>query len=81
MAGTETLDINSLELHAKGGEGTDFKPGFEYIEKEQLMPSCAIYFTDGWCMSFPEPPEYPVLWILTTDTKFSPPFGEVIKMN
>jgi len=75
---TETVNIYDLELHAKGGGGTDFKPGFEYIEKEQKMPSCVIYFTDGWCRSFPDQPEFPTLWVLTDRTNFSPPFGEVI---
>lgn len=55
--------------------------GFEYIIREQIMTGCAIYFTDGWCRSFPDIPDYPVLWILTTDTRFEPPFGEVIRLN
>ncbi|MCK4653767.1 MAG: hypothetical protein KAU01_04920 [Candidatus Cloacimonetes bacterium] len=45
------------------------------------MPSCAIYFTDGYCDSFPDSLDYPVLWILTDKTNFKPPFGEVIRMG
>ena len=45
------------------------------------MPFCVIYFTDGYCDSFPEVPEYPTLWILTDKANFQPPFGEVIHMG
>jgi predicted metal-dependent peptidase len=45
------------------------------------MPSCVIYFTDGYCDSFPEPPDYPTLWILTDKANFQPPFGEVIHIE
>ena len=81
VVNTEIIDIYDFQLHAKGGGGTDFKPGFEYIEKEAVMPSCVIYFTDGWCDSFPEAPDYPTLWILTDKVNFKPPFGEVININ
>ncbi len=82
VAATETIDIYDFKLHARGGGGTDFKPGFTYIEKEQIMPACAIYFTDGWCSSFPEEaPEYPTLWVSTDRTNFKPPFGEVIHIE
>ncbi|MCK4694951.1 MAG: hypothetical protein KAT74_04270, partial [Candidatus Cloacimonetes bacterium] len=81
VAGVGTLNIYDFKLQAKGGGGTDFKPGFEYIEKEGLMPACVIYFTDGYCDSFPDSPDYPVLWILTGKAGFTPPFGEVIHMG
>jgi len=79
VATVERIDIYDFQLHAKGGGGTDFKPGFEYIEEKQIMPACVVYFTDGWCSSFPDQePEYPTLWISTDKTNFVPPFGEVI---
>ncbi len=81
VANVETIDIYDFQLHAKGGGGTDFRPGFEYVEKEGLMPSCVLYFTDGYCDSFPETPDYPTLWILTNKANFKPPFGEVIYME
>lgn len=81
VAHTETIDIYDFKLHAKGGGGTDFKPGFEYIEQEAVMPSCVIYFTDGYCDSFPQDPDYPTLWVSTDKANFKPPFGEVIYME
>ena len=75
VAGTQTLNISDLELNAKGGGGTDFRPGFDYIEKEDINPVCVLYFTDGYCNSFPErEPYYPTLWIITSLMNFKPPF-------
>lgn len=63
----------------KGGGGTDYRPAFQWVEKENLAPVVAIYLTDGWCHKFPtEEPGYPVLWVLTISKGFIPPFGEVI---
>jgi len=53
VANTETIDIYNFQLNAKGGSGTDFRPSFEYIEEKAVIPSCIIYFIDGWCNSFP----------------------------
>ena len=81
VANVQTLTLHELELQAKGGGGTDFRPGFEYIEKETLNPSCIIYFTDGFCNSFPDEPDYPTLWAITSSMTFKPPFGEVISIS
>lgn len=62
----------------KGGGGTDFKPPFDYVQKEGLEPRGMVYFTDGQCNSFPSAPAYPVLWIVTGNYHFAPPFGEVV---
>jgi predicted metal-dependent peptidase len=69
-----------LNLKPKGGGGTDFIPGFDYIEENDLQPKAVVYFTDGQCSSFPEAPDYPVLWAQNSGVKFNPPFGEVIKL-
>lgn len=67
-----------LKLKPKGYGGTDFKPGFEWVEKEDFDPVCIIYITDGYCNSFPSiEPDCPVLWLVTQKDKFNPPFGEV----
>ncbi len=72
-----------LNLRPAGGGGTDFRPPFKWIDKHELEPAFLIYFTDGWCSSFPSiEPDYPTLWILTEkNDSFKPPFGEVIYMN
>ena len=78
----EEFDADTpVELHPKGGGGTDFRPPFEHIEEAGEYPVCMIYQTDGWCDSFPEEPPYPVLWVLTRrNENFIPPFGEVINL-
>lgn len=73
-----------LKLEPKGGGGTDYRPGFAWAKEKGLTPSCAIYLTDGWCGDFPDSPPYPVLWVLgggSPARKFSPPFGEALKMS
>lgn len=69
-----------IVLKPKGGGGTDFVPGFTYLEKESIEPACLIYFTDGECDSFPSEPSYPVLWAVYNNNNFKPPFGETIKL-
>jgi predicted metal-dependent peptidase len=69
-----------VDLHPSGGGGTDFKPGFEWIDAHDLKPKAVVYFTDGECNSFPEIPDYPVLWATYGKREFNPPFGEVVNV-
>ena len=51
------------ELTAKGRGGTDFRPGFAWLDREGITPRCCLYLTDMECDRYPEaPPPYPVLW-------------------
>ena len=51
------------ELVAKGRGGTDFRPGFAWLDREGITPRCCLYLTDMECDRYPEaPPPYPVLW-------------------
>lgn len=72
-------------IKPKGGGGTDFRPVFQYVDKQGLEGGCLLYFTDGYCDQFPkEEPTYPVLWVLyggMDEESFKPPFGEVIKVG
>jgi predicted metal-dependent peptidase len=83
----EELDLNTDwdQITARGRGGTDFRPGFDAIEdSEEEYPVGVIYMTDGECSKFPEPPSYPVLWIVVDmpqDFRFDPPFGEVAYYN
>jgi len=78
-------DEEPLKLHFRPGGGTDFRPGFEWIDRESdSEPACVIYFTDGACWQFPEDPGYPVLWALTSSrykSNFTNRFGEAIIIN
>jgi predicted metal-dependent peptidase len=66
-------------LEPKGGGGTDFRPVFEWVEQNGVAPACLIYLTDLCCTSYPEPPDYPVLW--GTDSRNTAPFGETIQIS
>ena len=68
-----------VQLEPKGGGGTDFCPVFEWVTEKDLAPACLIYLTDLCCNSYPEAPEYPVLWV--TDSRRTAPFGETIRIE
>jgi predicted metal-dependent peptidase len=84
---TEVQDVQEIEPDEtikppQAGGGTDFAPGFEHIEQNDLCPKAAIYLTDGHCGSYPEQtPDYPVLWVVYNNKNFNPKFGEVIEVN
>ena len=68
-----------IELGPKGGGGTDFCPVFEWVEQQGIDPVCLIYLTDLCCHSYPDPPQYPVLWV--TDSRRTAPFGETVQIS
>ena len=70
-----------LRLEPMGGGGTDFRPVFEWIQRESIDPSCLIYLTDleG---AFPNAePAFPVMWVVPRRTYYKPPFGQVVYME
>uniref|UniRef100_A0A6M3K4Z3 Metallopeptidase domain-containing protein n=1 Tax=viral metagenome TaxID=1070528 RepID=A0A6M3K4Z3_9ZZZZ len=67
------------EIKPKGYGGTDFRPPFEWIEKNGFDPTLLIYFTDLDCSYFPADPGYPVVWASWGYEKA--PFGHVIKLK
>jgi predicted metal-dependent peptidase len=67
-----------IDLKPMGGGGTDFRPVFQWVNEQQLAPACLIYLTDLCCHSYPEIPEYPVLWV--TDSRRKAPWGETLRM-
>ena len=51
------------EIAVKGRGGTDFRPGFAWLDEHGLRPTCCLYLTDMECDRYPETePEYPVIW-------------------
>lgn len=69
-----------LTLKPIGGGGTDFRPPFEWVEREGRTPACLIYLTDLYCNSLPDEPSYPVLWANIGQER-TMPFGEVINVK
>ena len=75
-------DDTEMSLEPKGGGGTDYRPGYDWLQKQGHLPAAAVYLTDGYCSSFPDEPDFPTLWVLTERLGyFKPPFGEILVMN
>jgi predicted metal-dependent peptidase len=68
-----------IQLEPRGGGGTDFRPVFKWVAENHLDPVCLIYLTDLCCYSYPNPPEYPVLWV--TNSRRTAPFGETVQIE
>jgi predicted metal-dependent peptidase len=68
-----------VRLEPRGGGGTDFRPVFGWVGANGITPACFIYLTDLCCDSYPEAPDYPVLWV--TDSRRIAPFGETIRIG
>ena len=52
------------EITAHGRGGTDFRPGFDWLDEQGVQPAVCLYFTDMECSRYPETePDFPVLWI------------------
>lgn len=77
-------DLSSEEitqLTVLGGGGTDFKPGIEWFNQNNV-PDVLIYFTDLQCNSFPNAPDYPVLWATYgRPSHISVPFGTILHIK
>ncbi len=70
-----------VTLRPHGGGGTDFRPAFEYADKESWPLACAVYLTD-MCGTFPtHAPEYAVLWAAYGASGITAPWGETVKID
>ncbi|MFW5751781.1 MAG: DUF2201 family putative metallopeptidase [bacterium] len=61
----EPFEFKDFDFSGFGG--TDFNPVFEHIYNYVEDPRLLIYLTDGYGDAPANPPEFPVLWILTRD--------------
>ncbi len=52
------------EIAVRGRGGTDFRPGFEWLDEQGVRPGVCLYFTDMECSRYPETePPFAVLWV------------------
>ena len=72
-----------IEIHGRGG--TNFRPGFAWLEEQGIKPTVCLYFTDMECSRYPETePDFPVLWINYSDPPseyYQEPWGERIDIG
>ena len=68
-----------LEPEARGGGGTDFRPVFRWVEEQGIEPQALIYITDMYGAFPAEAPDYPTIWVKTTDVEA--PFGSEVKIE
>ena len=56
------------EIALKGRGGTDFRPGFEWLDEQGIRPGVCLYFTDMECSDYPEAePSFPTIWVNYSD--------------
>ena len=52
------------EIAIRGRGGTDFRPGFAWLEEHGIQPGVCLYLTDMLCSSYPETePSFDVVWV------------------
>ena len=52
------------EIALKGRGGTDFRPGFEWLDEQGIQPAVCLYFTDMECSDYPDAePSFPTIWV------------------
>lgn len=69
----------TLPEQVSGGGGTDFRPVFDWLHREQLNPDILVYFTDAEG-AFPNlEPSFPVVWLVKGKAPI--PFGVRVQLN
>ena len=73
------------EIAVKGRGGTDYRPGFAWLDEQGIEPRVCLYFTDMECSDYPETePTFPVLWVDYGDEaspwRHPAPWGEHIRI-
>lgn len=83
VAGVDVLepsDYSDLvnKVKPKGGGGTDVSCVFKKVEQDGIEAEAVILLTDGYT-PFPDAPNYPVFWGMTTDVRA--PFGTNVRIE
>lgn len=74
----ELSDFDKDKIEATGGGGTDFRPVFDLIKKEDTPPKCLLYFTDTYGTFPNKAPDYDVMWVIIDNGQA--PWGNNIKL-
>jgi predicted metal-dependent peptidase len=55
-----------VKLEFYSGGGTDMPVAFDWAAERGIEPACMVFLTDGYT-GFGEPPDYPVVWCISSD--------------
>jgi predicted metal-dependent peptidase len=69
----------TLPQEIAGGGTTDFRPVFDWINRQDQAPDLLIYFTDAQGVFPSAVPPYPVLWLVKG--KADVPWGIRVQLN
>ncbi len=75
----EVLESAFEQEELKGGGATDFRPVFEFVERELHSTRLLLYFTDLEGTFPSNPPHYHVKWV--TESPKETPFGELLLLE
>ena len=75
----EPWDEFRFPKEIRGGGGTDFRPVFEWIARQNREPDLLLYFTDAQGEFPKREPDFPVLWLVKG--KAAVPWGQRIQLN
>ena len=87
VARHDELDYGQVDFSTRptGGGGTDFRPVFEHLENEGIVPEVVVFLTDCYGGYPDEAPDYPVVWCSIEAPEslgsYAPPFGDVIHVE
>lgn len=71
---------DTIEIKPRGGGGTRFSPIFQAIDDNGIEPVACVVLTDLYCNDYGDAPDYPVLWV-STSNQDTVPFGEVVPLT
>lgn len=70
---------DQFRMECHGGDGTDFRPPFDWLAERDITPACLIYLTDLHGPLPDKAPHYPVLWCCINDQVA--PWGETVRIE
>jgi len=72
-------EIEKIEVNGRGG--TEVRPVFDYIEKNNINVDNMVYFSDMCIFDYPDQPHYPTMWVSSYSRGEPAPFGETVYLK
>jgi predicted metal-dependent peptidase len=75
----EPWEEATLPQNMPGGGTTDFRPVFEWMQKQDQQPDILVYFTDAQGFFPAQMPNFPVIWLVKG--RSTVPWGTRVQLN